>query len=165
MKKLKLRDESTDWDHSAGDQREYIRTQIYLTPEPLSLWLSLACSFHSFMHDEFIGSLLFPMLWMDQLRKMNESCPFANSYSNKESPTMMVPGLCVYISNECWVNVRVAICSTYKLGLCSAMSYKKPTLVAYPAKSLIFFLHQKSEDPQIDAATACHHLYSPAVCP
>lgn len=35
---------------------------------------------------------------------------------------MVIPELCVCVSDEFGVNVRVAICSEYKLGLCSAVT-------------------------------------------
>lgn len=39
---------------------------------------------------------------------------------------MMVPGLYDCVSDEFGVNVRVAICSKYKLGLCSAVTENLP---------------------------------------
>lgn len=38
----------------------------------------------------------------------------------------MVPGLYDCVSDEFGVDVRVAICSTYKLGLCSAVTENLP---------------------------------------
>lgn len=83
--------------------------------------MTFASLLPSFTQGEFIESFT-PNAWMDQFGEMSKSGPLVNSYSNKESPTMVIPGLCVCVSDEFGVNVSVAICSEYKLGLCSAVT-------------------------------------------
>lgn len=56
--------------------------------------------------------------WKDEQKRRG---PSVNSYSNRVT-IHGDPGLCVRFSDEHGVDVKVAVCSEYKLGLCSAVT-------------------------------------------